>query len=106
MQKKHTRATGGMSRPGRIIAILGMLAAFAPLATDMYLAAFDQMRAYFAVDEGKIELTLSVFFLGLAVGQALYGPLIDRHGRRGPLLIGIGIYLGSTALFLVAHDLR
>lgn len=106
MQNVTTSRPQGITRTGRIIAILGMLAAFAPLATDMYLAAFDQMREHFGSGDGEIELTLSVFFLGLAVGQAIYGPIIDRFGRRGPLLVGIGIYLVSTALCLVATDLR
>lgn len=89
---------------GRIIIILGALAAFAPVATDMYLPAFGLMAAHFGVEEGSIEATLSAFFLGLAVGQAFYGPLIDRFGRRGPLLAGIGIYTAATLLCLVAPD--
>ncbi len=106
MSNLNTTSTRNIARPGRIIAILGMLAAFAPMATDMYLAAFDLMRVHFGAKEGEIELTLSIFFLGLAFGQAVYGPIIDRFGRRVPLLVGIGIYLASTALFLVAQDLR
>jgi len=68
-------------RAGAIVAILGLLGTFAPLATDMYLPSFRLMAEHFGVDEGSIEATLSVFFLGLAVGQAIYGPLIDRYGR-------------------------
>ncbi|MFT4266202.1 MAG: multidrug effflux MFS transporter [Xenophilus sp.] len=89
----------------RLIAILGLLAAFAPLATDMYLPAFHQMALHFGVPEGGIEVTLSMFFLGLAAGQAIYGPLIDRWGRRGPLLAGIGLYTAATALCLSAADI-
>lgn len=96
----------GTTPPGVIIAILGMLAAFAPLATDMYLPAFHLMAEHFGVPEGGIEATLSVFFLGLAVGQGIYGPLIDRWGRRGPLLVGIGIFIVATALCLMTSDMR
>lgn len=98
--------TKALSSTGRIIAILGMLAAFAPLATDMYLPGFPQMAAHFAVPEGGIEITLSIFFLGLAIGQAIYGPVIDRFGRRGPLLIGIGLYITSTVLCLLIADIN
>ncbi|WP_215762443.1 multidrug effflux MFS transporter [Acetobacter sp. P1H12_c] len=95
-----------LSSTGRIIAILGILAAFAPLATDMYLPGFPQMAAYFAVPESGIEITLSIFFLGLAAGQAIYGPVIDRFGRRGPLLIGIGLYIASAMLCLLVADIK
>ncbi len=91
---------------GLLIAILGMLAAFAPLATDMYLPGFHLMAADFGVPETGIEVTLSVFFLGLAIGQGLYGPLIDRFGRRIPLLIGIGVYVVATAACLLTTDIR
>lgn len=87
-----------------IVAILGMLAAFAPLATDMYLPAFGVMTDYFKADDGAIEASLSVFFLGMAVGQLAYGPLIDRYGRRGPLLAGIALYAASTLACLLTTD--
>lgn len=89
----------------RIIVILAMLAAFAPLATDMYLPGFHLMMEYFNGPEGSIETTLSVFFLGLAIGQAFYGPLIDRFGRRVPLLLGIGLFLIATGICLFTSDL-
>lgn len=97
-------------RPGsgdvrRIIPVLGMLAAFAPMTTDMYLPGFHQMEAWFGVPVGGVEITLSVFFLGLAIGQAFYGPLIDRVGRRGPLLAGIGLYLAATVACLLVDDI-
>lgn len=92
-------------RTGRIIAILGMLAAFAPMATDMYLPGFQQMAADLGVSDGAVEVTLSVFFLGLAVGQFLYGPLIDRFGRRVPLLLGVGLYVLATLACLWAPDI-
>lgn len=87
--------------PARVIVILGLLCAFPPLATDMYLPAFPQMAQAFGAGGGGIEATLSVFFIGLAVGQAIYGPLIDRYGRRTPLLIGIAIYVLSSLLCLL-----
>jgi DHA1 family bicyclomycin/chloramphenicol resistance-like MFS transporter len=94
-----------MTSSRTIIAILGMLAAFAPLATDMYLPAFAPMATYFNVSEGGIEVTLSVFFLGMSIGQLAYGPLIDRYGRRAPLLIGIGLYIAATLLCLLTADI-
>lgn len=92
--------------PTRVVLILGLLCAFPPLATDMYLPAFPQMAQAFGVGGGAIEATLSVFFIGLAVGQAIYGPLIDRYGRRSPLLIGIALYVLSSSLCLVTSRIE
>lgn len=89
---------------GGIIAILAMLAAFAPITSDMYLSGFPLMEDYFGVPKGGVEITLSTFFFGLAVGQAVYGPLIDRFGRRLPLLGGITLYVVATLLCLGVTD--
>ncbi len=76
----------------RIILILGALSAFAPLAIDFYLPGFPAMATAFATDEKHIQLTLAVYFGGLAIGQLIYGPLADRFGRRGPLLSGVTLF--------------
>ena len=76
----------------RIILILGALSAFAPLAIDFYLPGFPAMATAFATDEKHIQLTLAVYFGGLAIGQLIYGPLADRYGRRGPLLSGVTLF--------------
>ncbi|WP_437884507.1 multidrug effflux MFS transporter [Pseudomonas sp. LRF_L74] len=98
-------ATMVNSSTTRIIIVLAMLSALAPFATDMYLPAFSKMAESFNTDHGRIESTLSAFFLGLALGQAFYGPLIDRFGRRIPLLIGVGLFACSTIGCLFIHDI-
>ncbi len=82
----------------RFILILGALSAFGPLSIDMYLPAFPEIEAHFAVGPGAVQATLAVFFIGLAVGQAIYGPIADRFGRRRPLLVGIAVYVVASAL--------
>lgn len=57
----------------RLTVLLGLLTAFAAFSTDMYLAAFPAMAQDMGTDIGRIQLSLSVFFFGLAVGQILYG---------------------------------
>lgn len=89
----------------RLIIILAMLSAFAPLATDMYLPAFGQMSSYFQTNSSRIESTLSAFFLGMALGQALYGPFIDRFGRRLPLLFGITLFGLATLGGILTTDI-
>ena len=82
----------------RTILILGALSAFGPLAVDFYLPGFPAMAQAFATDEKHIQLTLAVYFLGLSIGQLIYGPIADRFGRRLPLLVGVGLFtLGSFA---------
>jgi len=85
----------------RLALILGALIAFAPMSIDMYLPAFPAMKADLATHAGNVQMTLSVFLLGLAVGQLLYGPLADRYGRKPPLYAGLAVYVlasGGAAL--------
>lgn len=82
----------------RIILILGALTAFGPLAIDFYLPGFPAMAAAFGTDEKHVQLTLASYFLGLSIGQLIYGPLADRFGRRVPLLCGVALFtLASLA---------
>jgi MFS transporter, DHA1 family, multidrug resistance protein len=89
----------------RIILILGALTAFAPLATDMYLSSFPSIARDLQSDIGSVQLSLSTFFLGLAVGQLFYGPLIDRLGRRIPLLAGILLFTLASALLMLSPNI-
>jgi len=82
----------------RMILILGALTAIAPLSIDLYLPSFPSLAKSYSVDPGRVQATLSIFFIGLAFGQAIYGPLADRYGRRRPLLIGIAIYVAASLL--------
>jgi DHA1 family bicyclomycin/chloramphenicol resistance-like MFS transporter len=74
------------------IILLGSLTAFDPLSRDMYLPAFPQIGKSFSVGASSIELSLSAFFIGLALGQLIYGPLADIYGRKKPLILGMLIY--------------
>ncbi len=76
----------------RLILMLGALSAFAPLSIDMYLPALPTISRDFETGASEVQLTLSAFFFGLALGQAIIGPLSDAFGRRRPLLIGLAAY--------------
>lgn len=76
--------------------LLGSLAAFASLSIDMYLPAFPQIGRDFGVPIGSVELTLSVFLAGMALGQLLHGPLSDRYGRRVLLQAGTMVFVASA----------
>jgi MFS transporter, DHA1 family, multidrug resistance protein len=77
----------------KLAIILGTLSAFAPLSIDMYLPALPTIAADFGTQTAVVQQTLSVFFIGLAVGQIFYGPIADRVGRRPPLLFGSALYM-------------
>lgn len=76
----------------RLALILGALAAFGPLSIDTYLPALPTIATDFGTTTAAVQQTLSAFFIGLALGQLVYGPLSDRMGRRAPLLFGCAMY--------------
>jgi MFS transporter, DHA1 family, multidrug resistance protein len=80
----------------RLVLILGALSAFAPMSIDMYLPSLPTLAAEFGASTSATQLTLSAFFIGLAIGQALYGPLADRFGRKPALYIGLTVYAIAT----------
>jgi DHA1 family bicyclomycin/chloramphenicol resistance-like MFS transporter len=70
-----------------------MLAAFGALSIDMYLPGLPAIADELHTGMAAVQQTLAAFFLGMALGQLLYGPISDRLGRRPPLLVGCGLYV-------------
>lgn len=86
-----------------LIVILGLLSAIGPFSIDMYLPGFPAIAADLHTTIAKVTLSLSSFFIGISVGQFLYGPLLDRYGRKKPLYIGISVYLIASACCILAR---
>ncbi|HWT55251.1 MAG TPA: multidrug effflux MFS transporter [Rhodocyclaceae bacterium] len=85
--------TDSKKRELHIILILGALSTVTPFAIDLYLPAFPQIAAGLGSTEAQVALSLSSYFVGMAIGQLFYGPLLDRFGRKKPLFLGLGIFV-------------
>ena len=75
-----------------ILVFLGMLTAFGPFVTDMYLPTLPAMSEYFHTTSSMVQLGLTASMIGLAAGQLLFGPLSDKYGRRLPLIISMTLF--------------
>lgn len=82
----------------KLVLILGALSAFGPLSLDMYLPSLPALAEELGAGVSLAQLSLTFCLLGLALGQLLAGPLSDVRGRRGPLLLGVGVYMVSSLL--------
>ncbi len=81
-----------------LVLVLGLLTALAPLTIDMYLPALPTIESELATGPAGGELTLSAYFVGMAVSQSAWGPLGDRLGRKAPMVAGLALYtLASVA---------
>lgn len=94
------------SAPAGLIILLGSLTAFGPLSIDMYLPALPQIARTLHASEAQAAETVSTFFIGISVGQLVYGPLSDRFGRRIPLFVGVGLYLLATLGCMLAPSIE
>jgi DHA1 family bicyclomycin/chloramphenicol resistance-like MFS transporter len=86
------------------IALVTSLMAMSALAIDLMLSTFPDIRAEFgmAPDSTQVGWMVTAFFLGLAAGPWLYGPISDRFGRRRPLFVGMGLYIAAAAMASIA----
>ncbi|WP_236211876.1 multidrug effflux MFS transporter [Metapseudomonas otitidis] len=90
----------------RILLILGALSAFGPMSIDFYLPSFPALAKAFATDVEHVQLSLAAYFVGLAIGQLLYGPIADRFGRRPPLLAGGTLFTLASVACALAPSLE
>ena len=83
-----------MLRPGTfaLTALLAGLSAVGPLTTDMYLPSLPDIARLLGASTAGAQLTISSYLIGFAVGQIVYGPVSDRHGRKPVLLCAVALY--------------
>lgn len=95
----HAPFRAATRRPG--LAILIAITAVGPLALNIFIPSMPGLQKVFDADYGTIQLSLSLYLIGIAVAQLFYGPLSDRFGRRPALLGGMTLFLlGSLACLL------
>jgi DHA1 family bicyclomycin/chloramphenicol resistance-like MFS transporter len=93
-----------MKRPP-VWLLVGM-AAIGSFALSVFVPAIPGLASYFGSDLATVQLALSLYFIAIAAGQLIYGPLSDRFGRRPVLLWGLGIYTASSLLCAAAPSLE
>jgi len=92
-----------MLRPGSLAltTLLAMLTGLGPLSMDMYLPSLPDIARVLQAPTARVQLTISSYLIGFAVGQVIYGPLSDRYGRR-PVLLGALILYATATLVCAA----
>ncbi|MFC5271989.1 multidrug effflux MFS transporter [Adhaeribacter terreus] len=88
-----------------LILILGTLTALGPFSIDMYLPGFPAIAQDLKTTTAEVALSLSSFFVGISAGQLLYGPLLDRFGRKKPLYFGLVVYILSSIACAMATSI-
>lgn len=92
----HASPEAGSSAYYTLAIMLGSLAAMGPLAIDMYLPAFPTIARELGSTASAMESTAAAYFIGLALGQAIYGPISDRIGRLRPLYVGLVVFIVAS----------
>lgn len=87
-----------MLRPGTfaLTALLAALSAIGPLTTDMYLPSLPDIARQLDASTAQVQLTISAYLIGFAIGQIFYGPVSDRHGRKPVLLAALALYCAAS----------
>jgi DHA1 family bicyclomycin/chloramphenicol resistance-like MFS transporter len=78
-----------------LTAVLSLLTAVGPLSVDMYLPSLPDIGRELTAAPAQVQLTISFYLVGFALGQIVYGPISDRHGRKPVLLAALALF--STA---------
>ncbi len=79
-----------------VILILGALSTISPFAIDMYLPGFPAIAKDLGTSISRVQLSLTSYLIGISAGQLLYGPLLDKYGRKAPLYIGLVVFVFAS----------
>lgn len=89
-----------------LLLVLGSIGALTPFAIDMYLPAMPAIAKDMGVEAGSVQITLTIYTAGFAIGQLIHGPLADSFGRRPVLLSGIFFFAIGSVVCALATDVE
>ena len=98
------RQTSSEPHGFRLLFILAVLLGFASISTDLFLPALPTMQLALGASEGQLQFAISGYLLGFGFGQLFWGPLSDRFGRRGPVALGIVVFVIGSAGCALSTD--
>jgi MFS transporter, DHA1 family, multidrug resistance protein len=90
----------------QLILILGSMTALGPFSIDMYLPGFSEIAKDLNTSVTNVSMSLSSYFIGISAGQLLYGPLLDRFGRKKPLFVGLLVYILASLGCVFVTDIN
>ena len=105
MEERFIRINASLNKnetSAALTTLLGILIALSALGTDLYVPALPDVAAFYAAPVSAAQLTVTTYFLGLALGQLAWGPLSDRYGRR-PVLIAAPPFMPSAGSLAAAR---
>lgn len=89
-----------------LVIFLGVLSAFGPFVTDMYLPTLPSMTSVFHTTASLVQLGLAASMAGLAVGQVFFGPLSDKYGRKAVLISAMALFAVSTVVSIYSPNIQ
>lgn len=95
-----------MKRKGIVIFVLGLLSAIGPFSIDMYLPSFGDIADTLHTNVDQVGFSLASFFAGISIGQLIYGPLLDKYGRKPLIYIGLIIYIITSILCALVFNVE
>ncbi|WP_428672070.1 multidrug effflux MFS transporter [Roseibium sp.] len=104
MTSGDTLANGAEQKPS--IAVLIAISTVNPLSMQIYLPSLAGMMVVFSATAGEIQLSMSAFFISIAVSQLFWGPLSDRHGRRPIIVLGMCLFVLGSILCLISQTIE
>lgn len=107
MTSKYASPTPNAANIGFLLfVVLGAIGALTPLAIDMYLPAMPSIAKDLGTSAGAVQITLTAYTAGFAIGQLLHGPLADSYGRRPVMLVGVFLFAVASVVSATTHGIE
>lgn len=98
--------TSVLPNAAKISLVLGLLSVVGPMSIDMYLPALPSIAEGLNSSIGSVQGTLTAYLLGIGIAQIFYGPVSDQFGRKGPLFLGLTLFIIGSAISYLATTIE